>query len=31
MSTMLITSTITAAGTGGPGTPPLDGLVRGDL
>ena len=23
--------TITAAGTGGPGTPPLDGLVRGDL
>ena len=23
--------TITAAGAGGPGTPPLDGLVRGDL
>lgn len=23
--------TITAAGTGGPGTPPLDGLARGDL
>lgn len=23
--------TLTAAGTGGPGTPPLDGLVRGDL
>lgn len=23
--------TLTASGTGGPGTPPLDGLVRGDL